>query len=161
MGLAGVTGLAALTGEFGVLTVLGVFGVFTVFGSFGVLGVFDVSTPVPVVGAGVAGVEVESLEPVLVESVVVSVVEPASSEGIEATPTDEPTVSWMLMAWALATAPPLSSPTPSTEAAPIAVHFFLASIVTFPFIRGVLQDRRGAVQLLVVPILFGSDETTA
>ena len=95
-GLAGVTGLAALTGEFGVFgvfTVLGVFGVFTVFGSFGVLGVFDVSTPVPVVGAGVAGVEVESLEPVLVESVVVSVVEPASSEGIEATPTDEPTVS--------------------------------------------------------------------
>lgn len=154
-GLAGETGLAALTGEFGVFGVLMLAGVFGVFGVLTVLGVFDVSTPVPDVGAGVAGVDAESSDPL-----VVSVVNPASSEGIDATPIDEPTVSWMLMACALATAPPLNSPTPSTEAAPIAVHFFLASMITFPFVRGVQQVRRGAVQLRVVPILFGPDETT-
>ena len=151
-GLAGETGLAGdtgLFGVFGVFTVLGVFGVLTVFGVFGVLTVFtsplefEPCVPVDgvVVGVG-AGVDV-----------LATVTGSFSNDSIDATLTLEPLASWMLMAFADATAPPLSSPIPSTEAAPTAVHFFLASMMCIRFVssRHVLAARCGPP--LVIPIV--------
>jgi len=92
IGLAGETGLA---GEFGVFTVftltglLGEFGVLTVFGSLGVFGVFVVFTSLPVPVVGAAGVAEGVLAGVSVVTGVVSV----SRAAIEATPTEDPTVS--------------------------------------------------------------------
>lgn len=48
---------------------------------------------------------------------------------IPETPASSPLRSVISMPFALATAPPASRPIPSTEAAPTAVHFFLASMI--------------------------------
>ena len=117
-------------GEFGVF---GVFGVFTVFGVFGVLGVFAEFTsplgdelvepvgPVDgvVVGVG-AGLDVSG-----------TVTGRFSNVSIDEIPAFEPSASWMLMAFAAATAPPLRSPTPRTEAAPTTTHLFFVIMMVF------------------------------
>ena len=140
---------------FGVLGEFGVFGVFTVLGVFGVLTVFtsplEVEPCVPVDGVVV---EVEPCVPV--DGVVVGVGAGVdvlvtatrwfSNDSIDETPAFEPVVSWMLMALAVATAPPLRSPTPSTEAAPTATHLFFFTIVFRSTSRGTYVPL-GAVRL--------------
>ena len=120
-------------GEFGVLAVLGEFGVFGLFTVLGVLGVFaeftspwDVELVDPVdpvdgvvVGLG-AGVEVSG-----------TVTGRFSNVSIDEMPAFEPSASWMLMAFAAATAPPLRSPTPRTEAAPTTTHLFFVIMMVF------------------------------
>ena len=127
---------------FGVLGEFGVFGVFTVLGVFGVLTVFtsllEVEPCVPVDGVVVGvGVGVD---------VLVTATRWFSNDSIDDTPAFEPVVSWMLMALAVATAPPLRSPTPSTEAAPTATHLFFFTIVFRSTSRGTYVPL-GAVRL--------------
>jgi hypothetical protein len=126
-----------VTGLFGVLGVLGVFGVFTVLGVFGVLTVFTSPLddepwfPVDGVVVGVGdGVDV-----------LVTATDWLSNDSIDETPTVAPLASWMLMALADATAPPLRSPTPSTEAAPTATHFFFVSMISFRSTRRGIAGR--------------------
>ena len=134
---------------------LGVFGVFTVFGVFGVLTVFtsplEVEPCVPVDGV-VLGVEpCVPVDGVVVGvgagvDVLVTATRWFSNDSIDETPAFEPVVSWMLMALAVATAPPLRSPTPSTEAAPTATHLFFFTIVFRSISRGTYVPL-GAVRL--------------
>ena len=108
-------------GEFGVFGLFTVLGVFAEFTSPWDVELVDPVDPVDgvVVGLG-AGVEVSG-----------TVTGRFSNVSIDEMPAFEPSASWMLMAFAAATAPPLRSPTPRTEAAPTTTHLFFVIMMVF------------------------------
>jgi hypothetical protein len=123
-GLAGVTTVgaeAALTGD----------GVAALAADAGVAGVFAVGAEAA--EAGVAGVTAESVPSAAAEGVAVGDSGSAVEDEAICPNADVPAgtlVSLMVMAFAVASAPPLSRPMPSTEADPIAVHLVRVLIVS-------------------------------